>query len=186
MFDVNLGKPTELIAYEYTDVNMKIQLFNYVYAFEKWGNDNRYIYSHEKLSSELENINKTLSDNVPKCYFLFISLVSNVLILLNYIGLTVFFIINPNLPLAFFFSCSLLVSLVYNLLCKVFQHYTTKKIIHIVEKAVKRLNKQFSGEYVRFKFINCNESMMKHINILSYKNADAFTLRIIYTYCIVV
>ncbi|SBS92711.1 conserved Plasmodium protein, unknown function [Plasmodium ovale curtisi] len=58
MLNSDLAKPeVDLTVCDYTDIPMHVSLITYEYIFDPWSNDSRYIYSHEQMQREIDELN---------------------------------------------------------------------------------------------------------------------------------
>lgn len=184
MFTVTLAKPEdETGVYEYTDVPLRITLISYRYRFDEWSNDARYIYSHDRIKNMLYGLNKLMDKHITKyCYF-FILPIAYGAILISYLLLTAYIYIFCNLFYAFISACILLTAFIYGIICKLYQRYTTKRIITLLQERIKLLNKQFKEERISFKFINLHMTNRNCFKLMIvYGNRPIYSLRVIYMY----
>lgn len=184
MFTVTLAKPEdETGVYEYTDVPLRMALISYRYHFDEWSNDARYIYSHRNMKNTLGGLNTLMHQHVTKSHYFFILPIAYGVIIFAYLLLVTCIYVLINLFYAFLSACLLVTAFIYGIICKMYQRYTTIRIVALLEKQIKLLNKQFKEERIYFKLINLQLGKRRRLKyIFTRGNRTVYSLRIIYKY----
>ncbi|SBT79363.1 conserved Plasmodium protein, unknown function [Plasmodium malariae] len=184
MLNTDLAKPeVDLAVFEYTDIPMLVSLLTYTYKLNPWSNDSRYLYSHENMQKEIEELNVLMKSRVPWYSVFFISSFSYLVMVLCTIGLFIFYNTQNNIPVSFIFACTFIIAFVHYIMCKIYSYIITKSVIETVEIHIKELNKKYKEEQIYFKLINFSGLGFKYLKFLSRnKGVVYFSLRVVYKY----
>lgn len=100
----------------------------------------------------------------------------------GYFTVLIFYFQN-NLFLSFIISLIVLTTCVHIVLCMVYRYAITKQITELIEREIKKLNREFKDEDIRFKLINLNLLGFKILHVLpEFIRQESFSLRVIYMY----
>lgn len=184
MFTVTLAKPEdETGVHEYTDVPLRMALISYRYHFDEWSNDARYIYSHRNMKNTLDGLNRLMHQHVTKSHYFFILPIAYGVIIFSYLLLATCMYMLISLFYAFLSACLLVTAFIYGIICKMYQRYTTIRIVALLEEQIKLLNKQFKEERIYFKLINLQVGRRRRFKHMFMRgNRTVYSLRIIYKY----
>ncbi|SCP04278.1 conserved Plasmodium protein, unknown function [Plasmodium ovale] len=185
MLNSDLAKPeVDLTVCDYTDIPMHVSLITYEYIFDPWSNDSRYIYSHEQMQREIDELNALIKSKVPWISVFFISSFSYFCMVISTMGMFIFHKCNDNVSVAFVFACIFIIAFVHYVMCIVCRYLITRSVIEAIETKVKELNNKYDCEQIHFKFINFSGLGFKYLKFLpKFKDKIYFTLRVVYRYC---
>ncbi|GAW80711.1 hypothetical protein, conserved [Plasmodium gonderi] len=185
MLNSDLEMPeVDMVVYEYTDIPMKLSLSTYAYKFKPWNNDSRYLYSHDNMQKEIDDLNMLMKSMVPRISVLFISAISYSLMVISCYMLYFFHYIKKDLDNAFIFGCIFLGSFIHYMMCMVCRYIITKNVIISVESRIMDLNVKYKDEQIYFKLINLSALGFKYLKFhFAYSEKVHYAIRVIYKYC---